>query len=54
MIDDYSTPQLIELRNVCLEMVERAPNTKASADALLLLEQIDEVLASREQQQKSA
>jgi hypothetical protein len=48
MFDDYTRNQLLELRNICLSTVERDSTKEETADALLLLEYIDQELVDRE------
>jgi hypothetical protein len=48
MFDEYTTPQLIELRSLCADMVERTEEVETRADTLLVLQGIEEELASRE------
>jgi hypothetical protein len=48
MFDEYTKTQLLELRRVCADTVERGSTTEELADALLLLDCIDQELATRE------
>jgi hypothetical protein len=48
MFDDYTTTQLIALRHLCGDIVERAASAQEAADVLLILEYIDEELTMRE------
>ena len=49
MFDGYTTNQLLKLRSLCADIIERADEAQTRADALLLLGYIDEELAMREQ-----
>jgi hypothetical protein len=49
MFGDYTTQQLIELRHLCHSMVARSATVQEAADALLIVQHIDEELARREQ-----
>ena len=53
MFDDYTNKQLFELRSLCADIVERSDEVEKRADALLVLQHIDEELAMRDQK-KSA
>lgn len=48
MFDEYTTSQLIELRSLCAEIVERTEGVEKRADTLLVLQSIEEELALRE------
>jgi hypothetical protein len=47
MLDDYTTNQLLELRLLCAGLIEQTEDIRKRADALLLIEYIDEELALR-------
>jgi hypothetical protein len=47
MFDDYSTKQLDNLRLLCAESIERTDEVQERADALLLLQYIEDELAAR-------
>jgi len=53
MLEYYSIKQLLSLRSICADTVERADEIEDRANALLMLEQLDEELSAREQK-KSA
>jgi hypothetical protein len=53
MFEDYTTNQLIELRRLCSDTVERTRDVAEAADALMVLEYIEEELMMRNQE-KSA
>lgn len=48
MFDEYTTNQLIELRALCADIIERTEGVEQRADALLILQGIEEELAMRE------
>jgi hypothetical protein len=48
MFEDYTINQLLALRSLCADTIERADEVQKRANALLLLEYIDEELAIRE------
>ena len=54
MFDEYTTEQLVHLRLLCADAIERNEDIKQRADALLLLEYVEEELALRAEQRKSA
>jgi hypothetical protein len=54
MFDDYTHAQLVELRLICIAMAEQGSSTEQRADALLLLEYIDQELAIRERRKAVA
>jgi hypothetical protein len=47
VFEDYTSKQLIELRSLCAELIERTAALEQRADALLILENIDRELALR-------
>jgi hypothetical protein len=51
MFDEYTTDRLVELRSLWTVMIEEAEDIERRADALLLLERIDEELAIRDSKQ---
>ncbi len=53
MFDGYTTNQLVELRAMCAYIIEQTDEIQKRADTLIILENIDEELAMREQR-KSA
>lgn len=44
MFEDYTNRQLLELRSLCIGIVERDDETEETEDALLVLDYIDETL----------
>ncbi len=48
MFEGYTTNQLVELRVMCADIIERTDEIQKRADTLLILEHIDEELAMRE------
>lgn len=54
MFDDYTTDQLVELRAMCADVIERAEDVEHRADALVVIEHIDQELAIRIRTAKSA
>lgn len=54
MFEDYTTEQLVTLRFMCAELVEKTHDLEQRADALLLMEYIEEELALRAEQRKLA
>jgi len=46
---NYTTDRLVELRALCIEMIEETNDLKIRTDTLHLLERIDEELSSREE-----
>jgi hypothetical protein len=53
MFHDYTIEELLELRCLCLENIERINDTAERADTLLVLECIEQEL-SRRQSSKAA
>ena len=53
MFENYTINQLLNLRSLCADTVERADDVHKRADTLLLLEYIDEELAMRERKQSA-
>jgi hypothetical protein len=49
MFEDYSINQLLALRSLCSDIIERADDVQQRADTLLVFECIEEELAMREQ-----
>ncbi len=48
MFDEYTTNQLVELRAMCADILERTDDIQKRADTLLVLEHIEEELVMRE------
>lgn len=53
MFEDYSTQQLLNLRSLCADLAGQGDTLESRADALSVVEFIDEELMDREQR-KSA
>ncbi len=47
MLDNYTTKQLLELHSLCTDLVEEIDHIEPRADALLVLQFINEALANR-------
>ena len=48
MVEDHTTKQLLELRSLCADILERADELETRVDALRALESIDEELTMRQ------
>lgn len=53
MFEDYTINQLLALRSLCADILERAGDVQQRADTLLVFECIDEELAMREQRRSA-
>jgi hypothetical protein len=53
MFDEYTTNHLIQLRSVCIDIIEQLDECEQRADTLLLLQHIDKELAMREYKQSA-
>jgi hypothetical protein len=54
MFEDYTTQQLVELRHLCAETARRSHDIEQIADALLIMECIEEELVVRGQSKAAA
>jgi hypothetical protein len=53
MFEDYNTNQLLALRSLCADIIERTDDLRQRADTLLVFECLEEELAMREQKQSA-
>lgn len=53
MFDDYTTNQLVHLRALCADFIEQTDELEKRADAMLILQHIEEELAMRELRQSA-
>jgi hypothetical protein len=53
MFEDYNTNQLLALRSLCADIIERTDDLRQRADTLLVFECVEEELAMREQKQSA-
>ncbi len=54
MFEDYTTKQLVELRRLCADTARRASDVEQIADALLIMECIEEELVVRGRSEAAA
>ncbi len=50
LFGDYTTTQLLQLRSLCAEMVDKTDDVQSRADILLILDHIEEELELRQEQ----
>jgi hypothetical protein len=51
MFDEYTTTQLVEIRSLCTDLIERTDEIKTRADSLLVMQHVEKELVMREQKQ---
>ena len=49
MFDNYTTRQLLELRSMCADTIEKSDDVQQRADTLLVLEHIEDELSMRQE-----
>jgi hypothetical protein len=47
MFNDYTTDQLVQLRTMCANVIERTEDVKRRMDVLLIIDHIDQELIIR-------